>query len=255
MTVQSPPPPAAPQPPKKGIGPLGWIGIGCGVIVIIGFVVMVAGAYLFKTKVVDPLQKNPAMVVAKGVILANPDLELVSSDDTAQTLTVRDKKTNETITMSLDDVKNGKFKFSSDGKGTASVDVSSQGATVKVQDEKGQQSTFVAGAGAPKDLPAWLPAYPGATVTGGFSSKSAQATSQMFSLSTDDPVDRVVAFYSDQLKNNGLTVLQPTTLAVGGQTTMSTITADSPDRKRHVQVVVQAANGKSQASITYEEKP
>lgn len=255
MTVQSPPPPGAPQPPKKGIGPLGWIGIGCGVIVIIGFIVMGAGAYLFKSKVIDPFQKNPGMVLAKGVIAANPDLELVSSDDAAQTLTVHNKKTNETITMNLDDVKNGKFKFSSDGKGTATLDVSSQGATVKVQDEKGQESTYVAGAGAPKDLPAWLPAYPGATVTGGFSSKSAQATAQTFALTTPDSVDKVVAFYSDQLKNNGLTVLQPTTLAVGGQTTMSTVTADSPDKKRHVQVVVQAVSGKSQASINYEEKP
>src|SRR5260370_24856761 len=127
MTVQSPPPPGAPQAPKKGIGPLGWIGIGCGVIIVIGFVVMGVLAYLVKSKVVDPLQKNPGMMLAKGVIAANPDLELVNSDDATQTLTVRNKKTNETITMNLDDVKNGKFKFSSDGTGTASVDISQQG--------------------------------------------------------------------------------------------------------------------------------
>ena len=254
MTVQSPPPTGAPQPPKKGMGPLAWIGIGCGVIVIVGFIVMAAGAYLFKSKIVDPMKKNPGMVLAKGVIAANPDLDLVSSDDAAQTLTVHNKKTNETITMNLDDVKNGRFKFSSD-KGSASFDVSQQGISVKAKDDKGQESTFVAGAGAPKDLPAWLPTYPGATVTSGFSSKSGQGTTRTFALTTSDAVDKVVAFYSDQLKNNGLTVVAPTTVAVGGQTTMSTITADSPDKKRHVQVAVQAVNGQSQASISYEEKP
>jgi hypothetical protein len=253
MTVQSPPPPGAPPPPKKGIGPLGWIGIGCGVIIVIGLIVMTVGAYLFKTKVVDPWKDNPSLAAAKLVISATPDLELVSEDSKGQTITVHNKKTNETLIVSLEDAKNGRFGFSSNGK-ASSVDVSQQGISVKTQDEKGQESTFAAGGGTPKDLPAWLPTYPGATVTGGISSKSAQATAQTFALTTPDSVDKVVAFYSDQLKNNGLTVLQPTTLAVGGQTSMSTVAADSPDKKRHVQVIVTAVDGKSQASISYEEK-
>ena len=255
MTVQSPPPPGASQPPKKGMGPLAWIGIGCGVIIVIGLIVMGAGAYLFKTKVVDPLQKNPGMVVARGIVATNPDLELVNADDTAQTITIHNKKTNETITMSLDDVKNGKLKFSANGKGAGSIDIGQQGISVKTQDEKGQVSTFVAGAGAPKDLPAWLPAYPGGTVEGGFSSKSAEGSTQTFSVTTTDAVDKVLAFYQDQLKNNGLTVLQPTTVAVGGQTSTGTLMADSPDKKRHVQVFVQTAGDKTKAAITYVEKP
>jgi hypothetical protein len=253
MTVQSPPPPGAP-PPKKGMGPLAWIGIGCGVIIVICIIVMGAGAYLFKTKVVDPWKNNPSLAAAKLVVQASPDLELVNEDAKAQTLTVHNKKTDETVVVSLDDAKNGRFKFSSNGKGASSVDFSQQGISVKTQDEKGQESTFAAGGGTPKDLPAWLPTYPGATVTGGISSKSAQATAQTFALTTPDSVDKVVAFYSDQLKNNGLTVLQPTTLAVGGLTSMSTVAADSPDKKRHVQIVVTAVAGKSQASISYEEK-
>ncbi len=52
-----------------------------------------------------------------------------------------------------------------------------------------------------------------------------------------------------------MTVLEPTSVAVGGQTSMSTLTADSPDRKRHVQIVAQSVTGKTQVSITCEEKP
>lgn len=255
MTVQSPPQPGAPPPPKKGMGPLAWIGIGCGVIILIGIIVMGAGAYLFKTKVVDPWKDNPSLAAAKLVVSASPDLELVKEDAQAQTITVHNKKTNETVVVSLDDAKNGRFKFSANGKGASSVDFSQQGISVKTQDEKGKESTFVAGAGAPKDLPAWLPTYPGGTVQGGFSSKSAEATVQTFGLTTTDSPDKVIAFYQDQLKNNGLTVLLPTTTAVGGQTTIATLTADSPDKKRHVQIVVQASDGKTQASINYEEKP
>jgi hypothetical protein len=237
------------------MGPLAWIGIGCGVIILIGIIVMGAGAYLFKTKVVDPWKDNPSLAAAKLVVAASPDLELVKEDPQAQTITVHNKKTDETVVVSLDDAKNGRFKFSSNGKGASSVDFSQQGISVKTQDEKGKESTFVAGAGAPKDLPAWLPTYPGATAQGGFSSKSAEATVQTFALTTTDSPDKVIAFYQDQLKNNGLTVLLPTITAVGGQTTIASLTADSPDKKRHVQIVVQASNGKTQASINYEEKP
>jgi hypothetical protein len=260
MTVQSPPPPGAPTAPppaaapKKGLGPLGWIAIGCGVIVVIVFIVMGAGAYLFKTKVVDPFQKNPGMAAAKLVVQANPDLDLVSEDDNAQTLTIRNKKTNETVTIGLDDIKNGKFKFSSDGKGSATFDMGKEGATIKVQDEKGKEAAVFADAAAPKDLPAWLPVYPGATVEGGVSTTSAEGTAQTFAITTTDPVDRVLAFYQDKLKNNGLTIQPATTMALGGQVSTGMVAADSPDRTRHVQVIVTTADNKTKASISYELK-
>jgi hypothetical protein len=260
MTVQSPPPPGAPiappppPAPKKGLGPLGWIAIGCGVIVVIVFIVMGAGAYLFKTKVVDPFQKNPGMAAAKLVVQANPELDLVSEDDTAQTLTIHNKKTNETVTIGLDDVKNGKFKFSSDGKGSATIDMGKEGATIKVQDDKGKESTIVAGGGAPKDVPAWLPVYPGATVEGGISTSSGEGAMQSFGFTTTDPADRVLAFYQDKLKNNGLTIQPATTVALGGQVSTGIVIADSPDKTRHVQVMVTTADNKTKASITYEEK-
>jgi hypothetical protein len=260
MTVQSPPPPGAPiapppaPAPKKGLGPLGWIAIGCGVIVVIAFIVMGGAAYLFKTKVVDPFSKNPGMAAAKLVVQASPDYDLVKADDDAQTLTIRDKKTGETMTWSMDDIKNGKFKISSEGKGVATFDLNKQGATIKVQDDKGKESTIVAGAGAPKDVPAWLPIYPGASVEGGLSTKSAEGSLQTFTITTTDPVDRVLAFYQDKLKNNGLTIQPATTLALGGQVSTGIVIADSPDKTRHVQVMVTSADNKTNASISYEEK-
>jgi hypothetical protein len=260
MTVQSPPPPGAPiappppAAPKKGLGPLGWIAIGCGVIVVIVFIVMGGLAYLFKTKVADPFSKNPGMAAAKLMIQASPDHELVKEDDDAQTLTIRDKKTGETMTWSLDDIKNGKFRVSSQGKGTATFDLGKEGATIKVQDDKGKESTIVTGAGAPKDLPAWLPVYPGATVEGGVSTSSGEGSSQTFGITTADSADRVLAFYQDKLKNNGLTIQPATTVALGGQVSTGIVIADSPDKTRHVQVMVTTADNKTKASISYEEK-
>jgi hypothetical protein len=255
MTVQSPPPGPVQPAAKKGMGPLGWIAIGCGAILVLGVIAMVVGAYIVKTKVVDPFQKNPGMATAKLIVQANPDLELVSSDDTANTLTVHNKKTNDTVTVSMDDIKNGKIKFTSD-KGTAVFDAtaangSGSGAVLKVTDDKGNQSTFSASAGTPKSLPSWLPAYPGADVQGGMSAtSSADGSSQTFSMATTDSVDKVVAFYQDHLKSNGLNVQPIATMALGGQSSTGMIKADSTDGKSHVVIVVATDQNHNKTNIT-----
>lgn len=55
---------------------------------------------------------SSGLATAKLIIQANPDLDLVSSDEAAGTMTVRNKRTNEVITVSIEDVKNGKIRFS-----------------------------------------------------------------------------------------------------------------------------------------------
>jgi hypothetical protein len=266
MTVQSPPPPPGytpppagyppppPPPAKKGMGALGWVLIGCGTIIVIGLVCLAAATYLFKTRLVDPMKKNPGMAVAKMVVAANPDLDVVGEDDRANTLTIHNRKTNETLTVALDDIKNGRMKFSSEGKGSVTIDGSNPQGIVQIQDEKGQKSTFSAGAGASNDLPAWLPVYPGAKTNGGFSTKSPTEAVQTLGFTTSDSADRVLSFYTDKLKDNGLTVQPSATMAVGGQTSTGYLVADSTDKKRHVQITVGTSNGQTSGSITYQEK-
>src|SRR3954452_22345598 len=140
-----------PQPPKKGMGPLGWIAIGCGVIPVCAFLVLGVGGYFAKKKF-DQFSKNPAKTAAELIVRANPDLELVSEDDKAGTITVRDKKKNETVTLNFEDIKNGKFKVTNDKGETASFDGSGakDGSGVKITNEKGETSTF--GGGTVKDF-------------------------------------------------------------------------------------------------------
>jgi hypothetical protein len=259
MSVQSPPgyapPPPPPPPQKKGLGPLGWVLIGCGAIVIlvcIGFAVL---GYLAKNKLAE-IQKNPEMATAKTIVALNPDLETVSSDDEAKTITIRNKKTNEVVTANLDDVKNGHLKFSSD-KGSASFDVSGkEGAgTIKVTDEKGKQSTMTFGAGAPQDLPAWVPSYPGATPSGSYASTTPDGRAGGFSVATGDAPDKVVDWYESQLKSSGFTA-QKSTVSTNGTTSGGSVTATSGDQKRTVNIAV-SANDKAPGAavvITYTEK-
>ena len=137
-----PPPPGAPtQPPvKKGLGPLGWVLIGCGGIILIGFLVLGALGWFAKKKI-DQFAENPTFNAAKLVVQMNPELELVSADEKTGTLTIKNKKTGEVTTLSAEDAKEGRWTFKND---------------------KGETATL--GAGSAQTLPSWLPSYPGGTV-------------------------------------------------------------------------------------------
>jgi hypothetical protein len=258
MSVSSPvpPPPGTPQAPKKGLSPLAWVGIGCAAIIVIGLIALgglgAIGSYFIK-KQADKFQKNPTMAAAEMVVRLNPDLELVSSDEKTNTLTIKDKKTGEVTTFSADDAKNGKFTFKTD-KGTATFDANSKdgGGSLKVTDDKGQVTTMNAGLGAPQNLPSWLPVYPGGKVQGTFDTTNAEGHSAAFTVSSTDSVSKMMSFYKSQLEGAGLKTEQ-TTFSANGQDGGS-VSGKSADDKRQANVLFGSANGQSTATVTFQEK-
>jgi hypothetical protein len=260
-TPPPPPPGVAPQPvpppPRKGLSPLAWIGIGCGalaVLAVIGFTIMLAAGGWFLKKQADKLEKNPALTAAEWIVRANPDLEVVSTDEDAGTLTIKNTKTGETVTMNAKDVKEGHIEFKTKD-GTAVFDASGKDGTVKVTDEKGNQvATLQAGGGAPQNLPSWLPVYPGGAIQGTFDTNNAEGRSASFTLTTPDSGDKVLSFYESRLKEAGLkvdsTITSNTAEGKGG-----ILTASGENPARNVNVLVGTAEGgQTTASITFAEK-
>ena len=250
-TSQAPPAPGAP-PAKKGMSPLAWIGIGCLVLLILAGVAFGIMGYLAK-RALDKVSKNPTMAAAELMVRANPDLELVNADEEHNTLTVKDKKTGETTTISADDAKNGKWTIKTD-KGTATFDASSgQGINIQATDEKGQKSTTTfGGSGAPQNLPSWLPVYPGGTVQGTYDTTNAEGRTAAFTVTTPDASTKVIDYYESQLKGAGLPA-EKSTYTTNGQTG-GTVTGKSADGKREASVIVSSSNGSTQAVITFTEK-
>jgi hypothetical protein len=229
------------------MGPLGWIAIGCGVILV--FCVIAFGVFgYFVKRGVDKFKQNPAKTAAEFMVRANPDLELVSTDDKAGTLTVHNKKTNETVTMNFDDIKNGKFKVTSD-KGTATFDGSGGG--IKVTDEKGQTATF--GGGGPQNLPSWLPVYPGAASQNALASTTNEGRSGGFTLTTKDTIEQVANYYETQLKAAGLKV-EKNMMSANDKTSGGTVSGSSDDKKRTAAVILSTSDAGTQAMVSYEEK-
>ena len=63
--------------------PIAWIGIGCGVIILIGVIVVLgAGIFVFDkaSDFAEDFSENPAAFAAETIVRLNPELELVESD-------------------------------------------------------------------------------------------------------------------------------------------------------------------------------
>jgi hypothetical protein len=232
------------------MGPLAWIGIGCVVIIILCGIAVGIGGFFLK-KAADKISKNPGMAAAEMVVRMNPDLELVSKDEKANSITVKDKKTGKTMTLSAEDVKNGNFKIQTD-EGTTTFNTNGNGVSIKSTDEKGQVSTFNAGAGTPQNLPSWLPTYPGGTVSGTYDTNNNEGRTAAFTVTTKDDSNKVIDYYDAQLKGAGLTT-EKSTYSTNGQNG-GTVTGKSADGKREASVMVSTNTEGSQAVVTFTEK-
>jgi hypothetical protein len=200
-------PPVVPK--SSGTKVLLWIvGILLGLI-LISFVSCAALGFFAMHKMKqsgfssDLMKKNPALATAKMAVAMSPDTEIVSSDDDAGTITVRDKKTGKIVTMKFDPQKKSMVVTDENGK-TTSMTTSGEGANASMV-MKGPDGTVKIGAGSDK-APDWVPPYPGSSPQNAFSASNGGERSGSYSFVTKDPVDKVESFYGDALKSSGFAV-------------------------------------------------
>jgi hypothetical protein len=224
---------APPAPAKRRISPVVWIlGIVGGLFVLIIIGIVGVGVFAFhkaKQAGLDPdlMSRNPAYAMAKMAIAANPDVEEVSHDEDAGTITVRDKKTGKTTTVTFGDLKDGKFHMG-------------------VTDEEGKTATLDMSSEA--KLPSWVPAYPGAKQEGTFAVKGDSGAEEggTVSFSTADSGAKVLSFYQEKAKEMGMKVGMQSASGDGG---MLVVTNEGD--KRSLSVIVSAESGRTGIQLTY----
>jgi hypothetical protein len=230
---------AMPQPvpgAARKTSPVVWV-----LVIVLGLFVLggagMVGTGLFivhkaRQAGIDPemMRRNPGLAVSKLIAAANPNVDVVSTDDGAGTITVRDKRTGKVVTMSFDQVRSGKFSFSAlgdDGK-TARVEI---------------------GAGAGR-LPSWVPAYPGAQTKGTFSVQGDDGNGTgeggSFAFSTTDSAARVKAFYEDKCKEAGMKVNVTINSEQG-----SMILASDEGERHTLHVTVAGGTGETSVNVIY----
>lgn len=268
-------PPSVPQAPKKGVSGLAIAGFGCGglivIILIIGFI-FVGKACNMVQEYADDISKNPAKAAAMIVLKMNPELEVVSTDDTKNEATIKIKKTGETYTMSFDDIKNGKLTMRDSSGQEISIDGSKAGSEGKVIIKgKDGEEAVIDGSGAKNgqmkikskdgevtiggaslsDLPAWVPVYPGAASHqgGGMKNEKDGVVNGAIALESADSVAKIKEFYEVQLKNEGFKVESNEISADGKQTIILNGINDSTSSK--VNVMASTDEGKTAVMLNY----
>jgi hypothetical protein len=253
--VVVPPPPA-----KKGMSTGAKIAVGC----LIALVLCVGGCFVMTAiglkwaggKVKDfaeKAEKDPDYGVYKLALTAfqaNPDYEVVSSDDSAKSITVREKKSGKKVTFTLSDIKSGRLSIESEGeKVNVDVDQSgTNGGSMTISSEKGKM-TF--GATDMSALPSWVIAYPGARTDGVSTLESNGEKSGTFTIHTSDSAEQVLAFYAQKLEGSGFEVEKTNvsgTHAAGGSVTGTA-------GNRSLSVIVSNQEGETQGLVAFTEKP
>jgi len=221
-----PPPVPPPMPvPQRKTSPLVWILVGVLGLFLLGVVALVGTGVYFA--------RNPGVVMAKLITASNPNVEVLNTDMGNRTLRIRDKRTGKEVTMSFDDVKKGKLRFSTTG-------------------DDGETATMEIGEGAGQ-LPAWVPTYPGAKAQGNFTAKGENADGMgeggMVSFTTRDEPSKVVTFYQRKCRNMGMNVDVTGTTPDGG---MIMATEESGQRTLHI--MVGASAGDTTIAVTFGRK-
>ena len=222
MTNGAPPPVPGSAPAKKGMSPWAWVAIGCGGIVVVGFIVFLAlGMFVFnKTKeVVDEatggkslseiaqeFQDNPAKAAAETAIRVNPDLELVSTDDEAGTITFTNTKTGEEATLNFEDIAEGRFSMTT-GEGEYKIDATDGGEGGGITFSGPEGETRIGGSTNLSDVPDWVPSYPGLTeAQSSLHSTTAEGVMGAFTGKSSDDAQAVVDHFKQLFEDRGYTV-------------------------------------------------
>lgn len=94
---------------KKGIGLLGWLGIGCGGIIVLAVIGVIAFTAMFGGKIkqfAEDVQKNPTRTTAATMVsMSAGEFEMAAEDDANKRYTVREKKTGRLTTIYWDEKK------------------------------------------------------------------------------------------------------------------------------------------------------
>jgi hypothetical protein len=192
---------------------------------VLGFIVM----HKVKQAGIDPelMRRNPALATAKLAVAANPDVEIVSSNDSSGTLVMRDRKNGRLTTMKFDMQKKTMVVIDEQGR-ESKITADPSSGTLRLQSAN---ETVALGAGADKP-PSWVPQYPGSSPEYHFSASADGKQSGSFSFVTGDSLDKVLTYYSDTLTSGGFAA---TRVGLGSETVSGGIvTGQNKDSGRSV---------------------
>ena len=266
-----PPPLAESSEAKKGLSVLAWIAIGVGTFLVVGFAgCMALGVFVFRTgqevvreatgseslgDFVDGLRDDPARTAAEALIRLNPELDLISTDEAAGSITFRNKRTNEEATLNFEDIAEGRFSMTT-AEGELSIDAAENAdgtASVTLRGPDGE--TRLGGSASLADVPGWVPVYPRGSVTqSAFQTTSGETRSGVISSTTTDPARTVVDYFKGVLEDAGYAI-SAESLTQAGTGAIAAVSGELDAEGRSITVAAVEQPGETQVMVTYTERP
>lgn len=249
--------PTALAPPKKKMGVLSWVLIGCLGLLVVAGAVFVGGVWFVKNKVenvVQDFEQNPVRTAAELAVRMNPEVELVAVDDGAQTMTIREKATGKVVTVDWSAMSEGRLRFEADGQ-EVSIDASptEQGGTLEIEaGDQQMQATF--GAGAADGGLDWFPRYPEASdLSVNYTAQGGAGRNDFFTFTTADSVDQVLVFYEEAFEEADFEISK-STFTTNGQAG-GTILGWTADQQHTFTLVVGREGETTQVGVNSNRKP
>ena len=203
-----------------------WILLGLAGLIVLGILGTLAVAYWFV--------RNPGEAMAKVLTAANPNIEVRNVDNAERRITIRDRRNGKEVTVSFDDIKDGRISFS----GT---------------DENGKVGRVELGGGAGK-LPSWVPVYPGSKIQSHLSGSGEDGTKVeeggVYTFTTVESPAQVMSYYQDKARDLGMKVELTTATSEGGHISA----ADEDSSRSLVVLVTTGTSGGAGGTVTFKRK-
>ena len=220
-----------------------WIGIGCGVLILVGGLLITAVYPLVKKyrELRDHVRSAPAMVLAEMMARRSQDLVVLSRDLKNRSITLENPQTGERFL--LEQMGEDQLRIRT-GAGEMAVRFLGPGGIV----EKGGDTRLLLGSSAGPP-PSWIPALPGMKLRALHVFRGRWGSSGMFALDTKVPASEVLAFYREQLSDKGFRVKVEERHEATG---VSQDTASSPDGRMFTIVII--PHGHPEILLSYSER-
>lgn len=224
-----------------------YVGIGCGVLALLGATAAILGIGWGVRRVggfVSEIQANPEKFTAEMVVKADPNLELVTSNEATGEITVRLRSTGEVKTVT--------YKEAAEGKLTTPPATSPAPANSTPGSSAAEAGASAAWHGAPD----WFPVMPGLTPgdeSSALRSSSGDRETIHLTATGTAPIDEIVAFFSDELDKRGFTITRQAQSAgqlvnerieasdhAGGRQVTINVTRPQPDAASGVVITIDA---------------
>lgn len=114
-----------PPSQKKGIGALGWLGIGCGLVVFLAIIGVVVTTFFFGGKLknfAEEAVSNPPRAAA-GMVVNMGLAEWVTQDDEKKIYTIKEKQSGKVSTFYYSKKKQGPEQVTGDASAVPADDI------------------------------------------------------------------------------------------------------------------------------------